>query len=185
MELISSLYQQAAMYLWILLAAGVVGVATRVASVHSRMRDLTDMCQSVSNPGTDSEVTSILMARLNRVEETSARISGLSQMCHQLEHEVLSSVQRIGLVRFSPFEDTAGDQSFALALLDSLGTGVIISSLHGRLNTRVYAKAITRGEPSHPLTVEEEEALTIALQDEEMEKKAKVSLQRSRRAVVG
>ena len=53
--------------------------------------------------------------------------------------------QRVGLVRYNPFEETGGNQSFALALLDADGDGWVLSSLHARSGTRVYAKAITRG----------------------------------------
>ena len=53
--------------------------------------------------------------------------------------------QRLGFKRFNPFTDTGGNQSFILSLLDENGTGVVISSLHSRENTRVYAKQIERG----------------------------------------
>ena len=56
----------------------------------------------------------------------------------------MRAFQRVGLVRFNPFEDTGGNQSFALALLDAEGNGWVLSSLHARTGTRVYAKPITR-----------------------------------------
>ena len=54
-----------------------------------------------------------------------------------------AAFQRVGLVRYNPFEETGGNQSFALALLDADGDGWVLSSLHARSGTRVYAKAIT------------------------------------------
>ena len=62
-----------------------------------------------------------------------------------LEATQRRALQRIGLVRFNPFEDTGGNQSFALALLDAHGNGLVVSSLHSRTGTRVYGKAITGG----------------------------------------
>ena len=53
---------------------------------------------------------------------------------------------KIGLTRFNPFEDLGGDQSFILCLLDQNSSGVIITSLHNRDLTRVYAKPIKNGE---------------------------------------
>lgn len=53
---------------------------------------------------------------------------------------------RVGLTRFNPFEDLGGDQSFMLCLLDQNNSGVIITSLHNRDITRVYAKPIKNGE---------------------------------------
>ena len=49
-----------------------------------------------------------------------------------LERDLQGSFGRVGLVRFNPFEDTGGNQSFALALLDGRGDGFVVSSLHSR-----------------------------------------------------
>ena len=73
------------------------------------------------------------------------------------------ALQRTGLVRFNPFEDTGGNQSFALALLDAQGSGIVVSSLHSRTGTRVYGKAITAGKAEAALSNEEGEALRLAL----------------------
>jgi hypothetical protein len=66
-------------------------------------------------------------------------------------------------VRFNPFEDTGGNQSFALAMLDARGDGLIINSLHSRGSTRIYAKSVTRGAADAALSGEETEALRMAL----------------------
>jgi hypothetical protein len=70
---------------------------------------------------------------------------------------------RLGLVRFNPFDDTGGNQSFALAMLDANNDGFVISSLHSRTGTRVYAKAIFEGVCESPLSTEEEKAVGIAV----------------------
>lgn len=67
---------------------------------------------------------------------------------------------KIQLVRYNPFEDVGGDQSFILCLLDNTNSGVIITSLHSRNNTRVYAKSIKNGESDNvALSREETKAL--------------------------
>jgi hypothetical protein len=73
-------------------------------------------------------------------------------------------VQYIGLVRYNPFEDAGGDQSFALALLDRQGDGVVISSLHGRTATRFYAKSVKGGASPLSLSNEEAKALKQAME---------------------
>ena len=73
------------------------------------------------------------------------------------------AIQRVGLVRFNPFEDTGGNQSFALALIDASGTGFVLSSLHTRTGTRVYAKAVSDGRSDGALSEEEAEALRLAM----------------------
>ncbi len=79
-----------------------------------------------------------------------------------LEARGRKAFQRIGLVRYNPFEDTGGNQSFALALLDADDDGIVISSLHARGGTRIYAKAVAAGRPEAALSEEETQALALA-----------------------
>lgn len=74
------------------------------------------------------------------------------------------SVQKVGVVRFNAFDDTGSDLSFTVALLDSFGDGVVISSLFGRDETRTYAKPVNRGQSSYHLSVEEKEAISKAME---------------------
>ena len=73
-----------------------------------------------------------------------------------------SAISHVGLVRFDAFEDTGGGQSFALALIDDDGDGVILTSLHSRQTTRVFVKDIRGGVADAPLSGEEERALREA-----------------------
>ncbi|HSM34036.1 MAG TPA: DUF4446 family protein [Anaerolineae bacterium] len=73
-----------------------------------------------------------------------------------------AAISRIGLVRFDAFSDTGGAQSFALALVDDDGDGIVLTSLHSRPSTRVYIKTIRRGVADAPLSGEEEQALREA-----------------------
>lgn len=78
-------------------------------------------------------------------------------------HILESCVQKVGLVKFNAFDDVGGDQSFALALLDSKNNGVIISSLYGRQDSRTYIKGITNSTGERALSDEEQRALKAAL----------------------
>lgn len=71
-----------------------------------------------------------------------------------------TSNTKIGLVRFNPFDDIGGDQSFILSLLDNTNSGVIITSLHNRSTTRVYAKPVLNGEGDN-VTLSKEEKTAI------------------------
>lgn len=70
---------------------------------------------------------------------------------------------RFALVRFNPFADTGGEQSFVLSLLNPTGSGILITSLHGRGVTRLYAKEVKHGKTDTELSAEEKSALTQAL----------------------
>jgi hypothetical protein len=80
-----------------------------------------------------------------------------------VEQRVQSSIGRVGLVRFNAYPGIGGEQSFAMALLDDDGDGVVLSSLQGRGEGRLYAKPVARWDSTYTLSVEEEQAIAQAL----------------------
>jgi hypothetical protein len=80
----------------------------------------------------------------------------------RLYDELGFAVQKVGMLRFNPFADGGGNFSFCLALLDSHNSGVIITSLHGREQNRIYAKKISKGKAESKLTDEENQAIALA-----------------------
>ena len=70
----------------------------------------------------------ILDAHLDKVFAVSREVDELAVRTAVVEANLRRSFQRIGLVRFNPFEDTGGNQSFALALLDADGDGWVVSA---------------------------------------------------------
>ncbi|MDP9484171.1 MAG: DUF4446 family protein [Chloroflexota bacterium] len=104
----------------------------------------------------------VLEAHLGRVAEVANAVDRLTGRTSVLEADGRKAFQRIGLVRFNPFEDTGSNQSFALALLDADDDGIVVSSLHARGGTRIYAKAVAAGRPEATLSDEEAQALALA-----------------------
>ena len=105
----------------------------------------------------------VLDAHLNKVFAVSNEVDELTVRTAVAEANLRRSFQRIGLIRFNPFEDTGGNQSFALALLDANGDGIVFSSLHTRAGTRVYAKAVNGGRSETALSEEETQAVRDAM----------------------
>ena len=99
---------------------------------------------------------------MRRVYEVVGQVHRIEERTAVLERIGRRAVQRVGLVRYNPFEDTGSNQSFALALLDGEEDGLVISSLHSRTSTRIYAKPISAGRSEAPLSDEEAEALRVA-----------------------
>jgi hypothetical protein len=134
---------------------GLVLLWRRISGIQGRLDGMTRGEDGRSLQG-------VLETHLGRVVEVQSDIVDLARRTANLEVEGRRAFQRIGLVRFNPFEDTGGNQSFALALLDAEEDGIIISSLHSRGATRIYAKAIAAGRPEAALSSEESEALDLA-----------------------
>ena len=112
---------------------------------------------------TDKNFKSIMENLLKDVNASRKDVDYLKSYCDKIQKEGFLHIQKIGLVRFNPFKDTGGDQSFILSLVDGNDTGVIISGLYSRSGTRWYAKRIVKGKSAdHELSDEEKKALKEA-----------------------
>jgi hypothetical protein len=103
-----------------------------------------------------------VVGELRRIDALAASLAEQTARLDVVEGQARRSVQRVGVVRYNPFEDTGSNQSFALALLDSRADGIVLSSLHSRQATRIYIKPITGGRSETALSDEETEALRRA-----------------------
>ncbi len=101
-----------------------------------------------------------ILQRLFGIEQ---RVGVLEPRMDAAEDIGRMSISRVAFLRYNPFSDTGGDNSFSVALLDSENTGVVVSSLYTREGVRTYAKRITRGRSSHPLSDEEKRVVEEAM----------------------
>jgi len=92
------------------------------------------------------DLKSVLEEILKKVQKQAKQIESLDQKTLEVEEKSLKYLQRVGFVRFNPFSDTGGDQSFCLSLLDNEENGIVLSSFHSRGQTRVYAKVVKKGK---------------------------------------
>jgi hypothetical protein len=96
-------------------------------------------------------------------DQTKKVLDELANEVKKLERDGQFHLQKVGLVRFNPFGDTGGDNSFSLSLLDGQLNGIVITGLHARERTRVYVKPIQAGKGRTELSKEEVKAIEAAL----------------------
>jgi hypothetical protein len=111
--------------------------------------------------GADLEATLLdFVSRMDRVEQVT---QSMDHRVGSVQAKLPYLIQHIGVVRFNPFADKGGDQSFALAILDDHADGAVISSLHSRVDVRIYAKPIVGGQSTYSLSADEKEAIARAM----------------------
>ena len=111
-----------------------------------------------------TNLESILLEHSKELKLLDKEIQELFEISNRIHSLALRSVHKVGIVRFNPFKDIGGDQSFALALLDGKDSGLVISSLHTREGTRIYSKPVSKGiAEKYTLTEEEEKAIKEAM----------------------
>lgn len=109
------------------------------------------------------DLQDIILGNNKKLQELDSDIQELFKISNIIHKQAHKSIHKIGLVRFNPFGERAGNQSFAAAILNSADNGIVISSLHTREGTRVYVKEINKKQPvNNELTTEEEQAINTA-----------------------
>ena len=108
------------------------------------------------------QLDSLLQENLQKIAEQSKKIEQCFEKISPIEQKLRLSVDHAELIRFRAFENVGSDLSFALALLNQEGNGVVLSSIHTREESRVYAKPVQKWESSYMLTNEEKEVINKA-----------------------
>lgn len=102
---------------------------------------------------------------LQKVADVSDRGKELDKKLEVFENNTVKYFQKFALLRYNPYADTGGDQSFSLALLNNAGDGIVLTSLHSRSETRIFAKPVEKGKAinQYPFSREEEKVIEKAL----------------------
>ena len=101
------------------------------------------------------------MYKADRVEKQNAEI--LNEI-NTINNNLKYCVQKVGILRYSAFQDTGSDLSFTLALLDEHDNGVVFNGIYSREMSNIYAKPIENGKSKYTLSEEEQEAIKRAIE---------------------
>lgn len=141
----------------ILLGGLVIFLLVRLHRLRAKMRVFLS-----GKEGKDLE--KVLLDQMTEVRELDQEIQELFEISNRLRELCLKSLHKTSVVRFNPFKEVGGNQSFSVVLLDGKNSGVVLSSLHTREGTRVYAKPVLAGSQNgFPLTEEEKSAIEQAI----------------------
>jgi hypothetical protein len=110
-----------------------------------------------------STLKEILDAIITKQGLASGQVAKIEKQLNALEAETKMHIQKVGFVRFNPFADTGGSQSFTLAFLDGQRNGIVITSLYTRTGGRWYIKHVKDGKGvGLELSKEEQTAISQA-----------------------
>ena len=110
----------------------------------------------------DKSLEDMFIKRLDTIDATVKKLDVLQSKHDELRNQVKGCVQHVGIVRFNAYGDIAGDLSYAVALLDDNGDGIVLSGMTSRHDARPYAKPIASHGSSYTLIDEEKQAIKIA-----------------------
>ena len=145
-------------------AALIVGLLALLLALWLVLRTMRLARLGAFRPQMPADLQTRLDNEIARADRLSAQVQDLASRLPIAERQSGAALQRVGIVRYNPFADTGGQQSFAVALLDSRGSGFVISTLHSRQATRIYLKQVSAGRSATALSDEESEAIRQALE---------------------
>ena len=149
----------------------VVGLAVSIIAIlaiimtmilYSRMKRFEKAYSSLQSFMSGIRMEDLLKANLKEVRELSQQGSSQAGRLDKIEEKLRRDIDRAELVRFNSFENMGAELSFALALLNQEGTGVVLTGIHTIEESRIYCKAIEKGQATVKLNKEEKEAIEKA-----------------------
>ena len=147
---------------WGVIAALIVGLVMTLR----RMRRTEARYSRLVEGASGEKLEEILLEHIGQIRHNEQALGRIAEDLARHDLALQGAVQNIGLVRFNPFNDTGGQFSFALALADIGGSGLVLSSLHGRDGSRLYVKPLRGWSSSVQLSDEEREAVQLAQQND-------------------
>lgn len=122
--------------------------------------------RKILKEGKKINLVQILENIITKEDKLSKKITTLEDEATAAKLAQTSYFQKFSLTRFNPFENTGGDQSFIVTLLNGQNDGFIITSLHSRAGTRIYAKQVTGGRAAaNQFSKEEKEVIESTLKN--------------------
>jgi len=89
-------------------------------------------------------------------------LDAVARAVSDLRVDATRALRHLAVVRYDAFGDMGGHLSWSLAVVDDEGDGVVLTAIHGRSDTRTYAKNVSDWSSSTQLSPEESEAIALA-----------------------
>ena len=157
MEGLNQFFQSRAAEMWIGLALLVLILEVWIIILHRRIARL-QSGKGMRPPG----LVQLSGDERGALAQLQAALPPAQAGIAALQQVVPTAMQKFGMLRFNPFDDTGGDQSFALCVADASGNGFVMSCLHHRNESKVYAKPLAGWQSKYSLSDEERQAISIA-----------------------
>ena len=135
----------------------VIVLFARLSSLHSLYEKM------MSGADSGQSIEKMLLGHIEETRHVSEENAKLRAENARIDALLKTAITRVGVVRFSAFQDMGSDLSYAVAMLEAHNNGVVFSSIFAREDSRSYVKPIESGKSNYTLTKEEEQALKNAI----------------------
>lgn len=150
---------------WLLATIGFLFVLTwfLLIVVSLRMKRFQKAYLSLQTLVSGEALDLLLQKTLQHSKTVAETLESQDKRLQKAEQKLRASSNQTGIIRFNAFDNMGSNLSFAVALTNQEGDGLVLTSINSREESRVYAKPLTKGESNYPLGTEEREAINMAL----------------------
>lgn len=152
----------------ILILVALAGTIALVIYLFTRLRTLESESEMLARDTEGHNIVELVNNSMLQVESMGREVDALVEKNDWMVKRLAGAVRNIGMVRFDAFRGLGGRMSFAVALLDDRGNGVVISSIYGRSESRIYTKPVVERGSKYELSPEEREAIRLATLNKEL-----------------
>lgn len=107
-------------------------------------------------------IVDVMGRTIDEFHDLRGDVAHLDSVLAATRRDLTMALRHVSVVRYDAFGDMGGRFSFSAALLDDAGDGLVLTSIHGRSETRTYVKGLTSGDSDIELSPEESQAVRIA-----------------------
>lgn len=146
------------------LALGVTSALALVLAlvVLWRQRTINRNLLLVRDSSEQQSLVASVAAQIRAVDALRGEVVAVQQSLAIAQRDVNAALRHVSVVRYDAFGDMGGRLSFSAALLDDNGDGVLLTSIHGHTESRMYIKTVTRLKADGRVSPEELEAIATA-----------------------
>lgn len=149
----------------LVLIASVIVLSVMVAILYNKMKEFSGAYKRTFRKGRAKNLEDLINENLDIVDNASALSEEVTKKMEEVEAKMARCIQNVGMVRYRAFQDMGPELSFSVALLDANRDGLILTNIFGGSNCSVYSKPVVDGKSDFILSLEEKEALEIAMSD--------------------
>ncbi|GGF95315.1 hypothetical protein GCM10010912_45330 [Paenibacillus albidus] len=151
---------------WVVLGFAAVMLLLGVAVIvqGNKLRSMRRRYEVMMSGSGVEDLESLLLDLKNQSDMLEEEQSGQRAAIQAIEQKVRGMKSNVALKRYNAFGERGNDLSFSLAILDDNSSGIVITSLHNREGSFIYSKPMKSGDSQYPLSPEEREVITLALQ---------------------
>lgn len=146
-----------------IVGCGVASLALAAVLVSWRRLSRVRAAQQVLLAGGTGDLVDFAVSLQGRLDDLYRAVDEVAAGLTRVDRRVDGALANTAVVRYDAYEDTGGQQSASVALLDATRTGTVVTAIQGRDYARIYVKDLDRGRSSVVLSPEEQQAVERAM----------------------